>query len=230
MCCFHQRTKLRSSRREAGQTRCATRLCEAPMSQSGAAAPAVAACQQPRLSRVAWRSAIPESSRQSARCCADALRVGRDVSRRFDLGRLKFADSSLQQLNDDGCYEVVILSNMLNYLNIKQDFVLGCRNAWRALKPGGWLVIHTPHFWTVREPFTKLPLLQFLPRFAQDFIARASGRRSTMGDIRLPSLGEIRRFYRKQAPQQLLYSPSRLSQRLRSGHVSVWVCKGRIGR
>ena len=84
------------------------------------------------------------------------------------------------------------------------------------------MVIHTPHFWSLREPFTRIPLLHFFPTFFQSYVANKLGGRNTLSDVRNPSEGEIVRTVRKFHVELKRKQPLRRIARLRNTHITLW--------
>jgi len=141
------------------------------------------------------------------------------------LTRVNFRTCNLLELNDVDSYECVLLCGVLNYLRTKEELENGCVNVWRSLCKGGWLVVHTPHFWTWREPFTRLPLVHILPRSIQEEVAKRIGKRDTLIDIRLPRVGELKRIFQRLGRQNCLIKPKGFAPRFLQSHVTMWIKK-----
>ncbi len=161
---------------------------------------------------------------------------GVDVSDRFyTAGQATCQKLSMNNLTFDSCdilnldfveeYDITILWNMLNFLQTKELLKQACFNAWRATKKNGWILIHTPHFWTYREPFSKLPLIHFLPWSLTDQIIRSYGTRKTMKDVRLPSLGELLKFFSTFGSKEYYYQPKGFMKKFKKAHIDVGVRK-----
>ncbi len=148
-----------------------------------------------------------------------------NTCKKKSVGNLQFASTSILDLSDADRYDFVLLSGMVNYLTSAADLRQGCENAWRALRSGGYIVLHTPHFWTWREPFTKIPFLQLFPRKVQNWLVGKLGRRSTMADIRLPSLRELKRIFSSLGAGEITYKPCELHRRFRLPHLTMWIRK-----
>lgn len=151
--------------------------------------------------------------------CADAL----------GLKRVVFRSESILSLSDESRFDLVVLSNMLNYLTTAADLRQGCRNAIRATKPGGWIVVHTPHAWSIVEPFTNVPLLHVLPIGLRGRVSRYLGKRSSFHDIRLPSYLELRRHFMRNGGQIITTRPNIGPDLLLRRHLSLWIRKGVSG-
>lgn len=151
--------------------------------------------------------------------------VGRAAAADLGLSNLTFASARAECLEEAGAYDLVLSCNMLNFMNSRDLLERALDHIWRAARPGGLIVVHTPQFWSLREPFTGLPGLQLLPIAWQDAIARRTGRRSLMTDNRHPSLGEIRRVLVRRRARFLGVRPRRRIGRLASTHLTAWFRK-----
>ena len=152
-------------------------------------------------------------------------RAGKDAAIEVGLRNVTFASQNVLDLDYEEQFDLVLLSNILCYVVTHDQLQRACRNAWRALRPGGCLVIHTAHLWSIREPFTSIPGLQFLPRAGRDLLARKTGRRSTMRDIRLPSWRELRRILTHLGACQIDHRPRGALALLRAKHLTAWATK-----
>lgn len=152
-------------------------------------------------------------------------RAGKDAAIEVGLRNVAFASQNVLDLDYEEQFDLVLLSNILCYVVTHDQLQRACRNAWRALRPGGCLVIHTAHLWSIREPFTSIPGLQFLPRAGRDLLARKTGRRSTMRDIRLPSWRELRRILTHLGACRIDHRPRGALALLRAKHLTAWATK-----
>lgn len=153
------------------------------------------------------------------------FRVGQRTAQGLDLENLSFQTKNILDVTDKEGYDIIIASNVINFLTTPQDLEHACSNLMQALKPGGWAVIHTPHFWSFIEPFTKIPLLQLLPIHIREKVSRFFKKRSSFQDIRLPSFYELQRFLRKHGGQIRHNTHKSFLRQLMSTHFTVWVEK-----
>ena len=147
------------------------------------------------------------------------------TARELEIPNIEFASENILELNATESYDVVILCGVVNFLTSHRDLKQGCLNAGNSLKPGGRLFLHTPHYWTWREPFTKLGGVHFLPRWLCERVIRRSGRRSTYRDIRLPGLGELVRMFRRFGAINIHWRPNSLWKRWRQTHITFGLQK-----
>lgn len=141
-----------------------------------------------------------------------------------DLGvaNIRFKTETAGELDSAGEYDLVMSCNMLNFLNTKEKLIDGVRNICRAARPGGVVAVYTPHFWNRREPFTGVPFLHFLPAALQDRITRKLGKRSTLLDVRNPSVSEIVGAARAEGCRLIEARPADPLRRWRQTHVTLW--------
>lgn len=149
-------------------------------------------------------------------------RCGEQAAKRSKISNIKFRDGRAEELDDENQYDLIICCNMLNFLNSSYLLNQTLSKLCGALKPGGKLVIHTPHFWSLREPFTRIPLLHFFPTSFQSYVANKLGGRNTLSDVRNPSEGEIVRTVRKFHVELKRKQPLRRIARLRNTHITLW--------
>lgn len=151
--------------------------------------------------------------------------VGRAAAADLGLTNLTFESVRAECLEEAEAYDLVLSCNMLNFMSSRDLLERALERTWRAARPGGLIAVHTPHFWSLREPFTGLPGLQLLPVAWQDVIARRTGKRSLMTDNRHPSLGEIRRSLARRGAAFIGARPRRRIGRLASTHLTAWFRK-----
>lgn len=74
----------------------------------------------------------------------DREQVARNLvmARRAGLGNLRFEVRDLAELDSEEAFDVVLSVDNLEHL---EDDRGQCRRFFRALRPGGWLVVHVPH-------------------------------------------------------------------------------------
>ncbi len=148
--------------------------------------------------------------------------AGRAAAADLGLTNIEFAAQDVLELRAEAAYDLVMGCNMLNFMNTPDKLAQACANLCRAARPGGLIAVQTPHFWTLFEPFTRIPLLQFLPIGLQDRIARATGKRSLMTDSRLPSLGELERAFSSCGARVLAVHPRSRLRRWLGYPVILW--------
>lgn len=141
------------------------------------------------------------------------------------LSNIRFRIENILELSDLESFDVVLLSNMLNYLTTREDLERSCANAMRALKPGGWAIIHTPHAWSFREPFTRIPLLHAIPGSLRGHVSKRFGKRASFDDIRLPSYSELKRFVSRHGGDIDRQEPASLANKVGTTHITLWVRK-----
>lgn len=148
--------------------------------------------------------------------------VGQAAAADLGLKNIEFAVADLRSLPRDRRFDFVMSCNMLNFMASRADLERGVAALASTLADQGRLFIHTPHFWSVFEPFTGIPFLQFLPRRWQSALARWSGRRSTLDDNRHPSLREIAQILARHGCRIRNVTPSSVLGRLRRSHITLW--------
>lgn len=151
-------------------------------------------------------------------------RCGKSVSEEHGLGNITFKSMSVEDIEASEEFDLVMSCNMLNFMNSRERLEDALFHLWRAARPGGKICIYTPHFWQPREPFTKIPLLHFLPVPWQDRIARRLNKRSTLLDVRNPSVHEIRSAFERRGAKFVGVAPG-LPYRLVRTHVALWFQK-----
>lgn len=137
--------------------------------------------------------------------------------------RFNVEDITTLEYKDE--FDLVISCNMLNYMTSYAMLSDALSRLAAATRSGGRLVTYTPHFWSVREPFTSIPMLHFLPVAAQDKIVRKLGKRSGLSDVRNPSLREISGILKKHNFRRIGVHPSSAISRARATHMTAWFQK-----
>lgn len=165
-----------------------------------------------------WPSAFIQASDVDDRF----YKVGRAAAAMAGLDNIALRSVPLGELDEQQRYDLVLSCNMLNFMNTKASLTDGLERLWRAARPGGAIAVYTPHYWSLREPFTGIPGLQHLPLSWQDSIARRTGKRSLMTDNRHPSLGEISRVFRRLGARMVDVQPASPLRRFRSTHIMAW--------
>ena len=93
----------------------------------------------------------------------------------------------------DGSADVVVLNNAFIYLATRADMNRALSALARVLRPGGLALFYHANKWSLREPFTKDPLIHLLPPALADRIANVTGWTHNHGRVRLLSPPEMRR-------------------------------------
>jgi SAM-dependent methyltransferase len=123
------------------------------------------------------------------------MEVGAAVASRYDLG-VEFLAGPMQRLDlPDSAFDIAVQNNSLCYIVRREDRARALSEAWRVLRPGGWLLVHNPNRWTPVDQFTGLPAITFLPPSAATRVARALGRPRSR--VRLASPLEAKRELRR---------------------------------
>lgn len=138
---------------------------------------------------------------------------------------IAFKVNDIGYLQHKGEFDLVISCNMLNFMTSRKMLDEGLMRLAAATKPGGHLICYTPHFWSFREPFTKVPLLHFISPEWQTKIARLIKKRSTMLDVRNPSLFEISNTLLKNDCRLIEVKPANVIPRFRTTHITAWFQK-----
>lgn len=126
------------------------------------------------------------------------LRVGREVLAERHMPGVVLEQGDMVAIPEaDARFDVVVVNNSYVYFPERRKLAMSMREFHRVLKPGGVIVFFQANRWYPREAFTKLPLVQFLPRTLADRVVRRSGRRSTYLDVRLLSPVHHRRLLRR---------------------------------
>lgn len=150
---------------------------------------------------------------------------GRAAAGELGLGNIDFETREIDGMVSEDEFDFVICCNMLNYLTSRAGMEYALGRLAAATRKGGYIVVHTPHFWSVREPFSQIPLLHFLPMPLKDGIVRTLGKRSTLRDIRLPSLREISTALAVHGCTRLEAEPRMVVVRPLYTHVTAWFRK-----
>lgn len=95
--------------------------------------------------------------------------------------RVRFAHGRMQDLPlANGDFDVAVLNNSLCYVVEGEQRDAALAETARVLRVGGVVVCRNPNRWHPRDPFTRLPLVQFLPVDAAAAVARRLGRKRSV--------------------------------------------------
>jgi SAM-dependent methyltransferase len=104
------------------------------------------------------------------------LAVGREVAGRFRLP-VTFRRSRIEEIDaDDEAFDLVVLNNSLCYVVEPDRRRLALSEVNRVLRPGAHAVLRNPNHLALRDPFTGLPGLNFLPPRPAARLARVARR------------------------------------------------------
>lgn|GEM_PF-4152510 len=118
---------------------------------------------------------------------------------------------------DAGPYDVILLNNTLQYVVGREQKLDVIRRLSAMLKPNGTLMIFVPNPVNPREPFTRLPIVHWLPRAMAKRITTKLGRRD-LSDIDYTSYPGLRKLARQAGLERTRYHPNgRLHNRLSDG-------------
>jgi len=155
------------------------------------------------------------------------FKCGEQAAKQLGMDNIRFKPCSAENLEFRPAFDLVLSCNMLNFLCSKATLKCALKNFASSTEKNGYLIIHTPHFWSFREPFTKIPFLHYFPTKVQDFIAQRTGKRSLLSDTRNPSLREIKQSLREEGLQLMESLPSGIN-RVRSTHITAWFTKRKM--
>lgn len=143
---------------------------------------------------IAWRYSprevvafdIREDHVQSARRSAEGLGVG---------SRLHFETGDMRDFAavEDGWADVVLLNNAFIYLPTRAEMEQSLSALARVVRPGGVALLYHANRWSLREPFSKDPLVHLLSPALADRVANVTGWKHNHGRVRLLSPPEMRR-------------------------------------
>ncbi|TWO72098.1 class I SAM-dependent methyltransferase [Caenimonas sedimenti] len=150
---------------------------------------------------------------------------GAGAAEELGLDNIRFETRDIGAIDQQGEFDLVMSCNMLNFMTSPEQLQDALGRLATACRSGGRVVVYTPHFWSFFEPFTRLPLLHFLPPAWQDRIVRKLGKRSGMLDVRNPSLGEIRRALEPHGVVLESVYPPLAVQRVAGTHMTAWFRK-----
>jgi 2-polyprenyl-3-methyl-5-hydroxy-6-metoxy-1,4-benzoquinol methylase len=134
------------------------------------------------------------------------ISIGKMLVEKFELKNIEFIQGRMEQLSEcrnGELYDVLVINNSINFLPTKRRYLEAIREFYDALRPGGAVVILTPNRLYYKEAFTKVPMLQFWPRWLATLYVNRKGLRETYDDIRLPSPFELVRWLRKSGFQDV---------------------------
>jgi ubiquinone/menaquinone biosynthesis C-methylase UbiE len=125
----------------------------------------------------------------------DRLAVGQDVADRHGLA-VRFERARAQTLETpSSAFDAAVQNNSLCYIVARDERAVALGRVWRALRPGGVLLVRDPNRWHPRDQFTGLPLVQLLPTGRAGTVAARTGR--TRSNVRVVSPVELRRELRR---------------------------------
>jgi 2-polyprenyl-3-methyl-5-hydroxy-6-metoxy-1,4-benzoquinol methylase len=126
---------------------------------------------------------------------SDRLEVGARVAAEHGLGiAWRVGEMGTTPLGREE-FEVVIMNNSFCYVVELSARRAALQNVWRALAPGGVLVIRSPNRVRLQDQFTRLPLVGLLPPAGAATLSRALGRNRS--HVRLLSNVAARRELRR---------------------------------
>lgn len=149
-------------------------------------------------------------------------RHGRAAAEELGLTNIRFESVSSEDIDKPGAFDLVLSCNMLNFMNTHERLARTLRAMARSTAPGGFVGTYTPHFGSIREAFTGIPFLHWLPRSQQSRISKRLGKRASLDDVRSPSLGEMRRIMAAEGLRYLGVNPPDPFRRARGTHIAVW--------
>lgn len=152
----------------------------------------------------------------------DYYACGKEAAQQLGLNGLNFAISDVSAVDTAKRYDLVMSCNMLNFMNSKEKLEHALTTLATVTAPGGHLVIYTPHFWSIKEPFTRIPFLHWLSPRIQDKVVQRLKKRKMLSDTRNPSLGEITSILEAQGLRRVSVKPSFVLNRLRLTHLTTW--------
>jgi len=152
----------------------------------------------------------------------DYYACGKRAVEQLGLRGFQFAVSDVAAVDTHQRYDLVMSCNMLNFMHSKDKLEVALKTLATVTAPGGHLVIYTPHFWSVFEPFTRIPMLHWLPMGLQNFIVRTTKKRDTLSDTRNPSLREITHALEAHGMRCVGVTPTGFLARLRTTHITAW--------
>lgn len=129
--------------------------------------------------------------------------------------RLAFAVDDMRELATigDQSVDLAILNNAFIYLTTAEDMDRALETVRQKLAPGGHVLLYHANKWTLREPFTKDPLVHVLPAPLARAVSRVTGWKHNHGRVRLIGPREIRRRLRRagfEAPRTGILDGDRL--------------------
>ncbi|MBL4810716.1 MAG: methyltransferase domain-containing protein [Phycisphaerales bacterium] len=108
---------------------------------------------------------------------------------------------------DHGPYDVILMNNTLQYVVGNQNKLEVIRQLSSRLKPGGSIMIFGPNPWYPREPFTRLLMIQWLPRKLSKALTTRLKRRD-LSDIHYSSYPSLRKLSRRAGLARTRYHPN----------------------
>jgi 2-polyprenyl-3-methyl-5-hydroxy-6-metoxy-1,4-benzoquinol methylase len=149
-------------------------------------------------------------------------RHGRAAAEELGLRNVRFESVAAEEVDMPGAFDLVLSTNMLNFMPTHERLARTLAAMARATAPGGFVGTYTPHFGSIREAFTGVPFLHWLPRPLQSRISKRLGKRSNLEDVRSPALGEMREIMAAEGMRFVGVDPPGAYRRLRRTHIAVW--------
>ena len=129
----------------------------------------------------------------------DFIATASDVGRRIGLDNLEFVVTDARSLTGLGrdSFDLVVVNNSFIYLPTEADMLSALDEIVAATAPGGAIVFHHANLWTLRDPFTRSPLVHLLPARVAEMLSRRTGWRHSHGRVRLVSAPWLARQLRR---------------------------------
>ena len=127
-----------------------------------------------------------------------------ELAKGVSFARLDFVTESMPE--GAGPYDTIILNNTLQYVVGTRNKLDVIRRLASVLKPGGALMVYGPNPWYPREPFTRLPMIHWLPRRMGNALSLRLGRRQLF-DIQYNTPLGLRRLVRRAGLERVSYHP-----------------------
>jgi SAM-dependent methyltransferase len=147
---------------------------------------------------LAWRYETNEVVAIDVR--EDYVDSARDSAHTLGLGdRLRFEVGDMRDFAGvgDEWADVVIMNNAFIYLSTAREMKCSLDALHRITVPGGVVLLYHANKWTLREPFTKDPIVHLLPRPIARGVSALTGWRHNHGRVRFVSPPEMRRRLRR---------------------------------
>jgi SAM-dependent methyltransferase len=106
----------------------------------------------------------------------DFLDRNPELHEKVTLGRHDYLAEPLPEAT----YDVVLLNNTLLYILGRGNQIKAMRNVYRSLKPGGRVFTFQANRWFPLEPFTKMPIVHWVPRRLGTLLTQRVGKRTMM--------------------------------------------------
>lgn len=106
---------------------------------------------------------------------------------------MQFAESDIFGIDGLGVFDLVVCSNVLNFLNNSNDLRLGVEKLCKLTGEGGKLAIWSA-FRGLREAYTKVPLADFAPFWLRRLLVKVFKVDSYLSSTRSPGFSEVRKI------------------------------------